>query len=82
MLRKMLIGFAILFLLLVGAGVYLYLKVQLILHEAEARQKMLQPRPKKGGREFSVADHVTRHRIINPGPTLGTPPKNDARSPC
>ena len=48
MLRKMLIGFAILFLLLAGAGVYLYLKGQPILHEAEARQKMLQPRPIKG----------------------------------
>ena len=47
MLRKIVIGFAILFLLLVGAGVYLYLKVQPILHEAEARQKMLQPRWKK-----------------------------------
>ena len=52
MLRKMLIGFAILFLLLVGAGVYLYLKVQPILHEAEARQKMLQPRPIKGEGNF------------------------------
>src|SRR6202171_1636192 len=25
-------------------------------------------------RQFSVAVHVTRHRIINPWPTLGTPP--------
>jgi len=52
MLRKILIGFAILFLLLVGAGVYLYLKVQPILHQAEARQTMLQPRPIKGEGNF------------------------------
>jgi hypothetical protein len=53
MLRKMLIGFAIPFLLLVGAGGYLYLEVQPILYEAEARQEMLQPRPIKGEGNFA-----------------------------
>jgi septation ring formation regulator EzrA len=59
MLRKMLIGFAILFLLLVGAGVYLYLKVQPILYEAEARKKMLQPRPIKGEGNFERSTFYT-----------------------
>jgi|SRR5208282_2010777 hypothetical protein len=52
MLRKILIGFAILLLLLVGAGVYLYHKIQPILREAEAKQKMLQPRLIKGDGNF------------------------------
>jgi hypothetical protein len=64
MSRKLLIGFAILFLLLVGAGVYLYLKVQPILHGAEARQKMLQPRPIKGEGNFA-------RRIFYTGESLG-----------
>jgi hypothetical protein len=59
MLRKMPIGFAILFLLLVGAGVYLYLKVQPILREAEARQRMLQPRPIKGEGNFERSAFYT-----------------------
>lgn len=53
MLRKILIGFAILLLLLLGAGVYLYHKIQPVLRESKARQKMLRPRLVKGEGNFT-----------------------------
>jgi hypothetical protein len=56
MLRKILIGFAILLLLLMGAGAFLYYKVQPGIREAkaqaEAKQKMLQPRLIEGEGKF------------------------------
>jgi len=64
MLRKILIGFAILLPLLVGAGVYLYHKIQPILREAKARQKMLQPRLVKGEGKFE-------RRVFYTGEGLG-----------
>jgi len=56
MFRKVIIGFAILVLLMVGAGVFLYHKIQPSIREAEAqveaRQKMLQPRLITGEGDF------------------------------
>jgi len=53
MLRKILIGLAVLLLLLVGAGVFLYYKIQPSIRAAEARDKeehkILQPRLIRGG---------------------------------
>jgi hypothetical protein len=56
MLRTILIGFSILFLLLVVACVFLYLKIRLSLRELEARNvqelRLLQPRIRKGEGDF------------------------------
>jgi len=56
MLRKILIGLSVLLLLLAGAGVFLYYKIQPSLREAEARdeveKKILQPRLIKGEGNF------------------------------
>jgi hypothetical protein len=56
MLQKILIGFAIILLLLLGAGAFLYHKLQPSIREAEAeaeaKQKMLQPRLIKGEGNF------------------------------
>lgn len=56
MLRKILIGFSILLLVLAGASAFLYHKIQPSIRDAEvraeARQKMLQPRIVKGDGDF------------------------------
>jgi hypothetical protein len=56
MLRKILIGLAVLMLLLAGAGAFLYHKIQPSMRAAEARdeeeQRVLQPRLIKGERNF------------------------------
>ncbi len=56
MLRKILIGFVVLLLLLVATGVFLYYKIQPSIREAEARaaeeERILQPRLLKGEHDF------------------------------
>jgi hypothetical protein len=56
MIWKILIGLAVFIVLVVGAGVFLYYKIQPSIREAEARieakQKMLQPRLVKGEGDF------------------------------
>jgi hypothetical protein len=69
MLRKMLIGFAILLLLLVAAGTFLYFKIQPTLRAAEARdveeQKILLPRPIRGEGNFDKRAFYTSDGLGN-----------------
>src|SRR5260370_11560865 len=69
MLQKILIGFAILLLLLVGAGAFLYHKIQPSIREAEARseaeRKMLQPRRIKGEGNFERRAFYTGEDLGN-----------------
>src|SRR6266436_4970103 len=56
MLRKILIGLAALLLVVVGAGVFLYYKIQPSIQETEARaeeeEKLLRPRILTGEQDF------------------------------
>jgi len=69
MLRTILIGFAILLLLLVGAGAFLYHKIEPSIRQAEARdeakQKMLQPRLIKGEGNFERRAFYTSEGLGN-----------------
>jgi len=69
MLRKMLIGFAILLLLLVAAGTFLYFKIQPSLRAAEARdveeQKILLPRAIRGEGNFDKRAFYTSDGLGN-----------------
>jgi len=69
MLRKILIGFTALLLLLVGTGVFLYYKIQPSIREAEARaeaeEKQLQPRLLKGEQDFERRVFYTSTGLSN-----------------
>ena len=69
MLRKILIGFAVFLLLLVGAGAYLYYKIRPTIREwaarAEVEQKMLQPRLVTGGGHFERRSFYTGGSLGN-----------------
>ena len=69
MLRKILIGLAALLLLLVGAGVFLYYKIQPSIREAEARaeeeRRILQPRLLKGEQDFERRVFYTSEGLSN-----------------
>src|SRR4029077_13658290 len=76
MLRKILIGFAVLLLLLVVAAVFLYYMVRPSIREAEARaeeeEKILQPRLLKGEQDFErhifyISEGLSNISQIRPG---------------